>query len=491
MSVTNNHSRFGRPGEQGLSARRAADAQPGKAVHADLDGVVPFPHLEPGSRAQRSALPRTCPSTADVLPLSQNPVNVPLDELSEAAITALLSSAESAGHQAACLWFRTSKYGVVEEIHGHAAGQKLMKHIEARLGECLREDDVLCRVTDNEFVIVLYGIDDMNHVASVANRVLAHCGGVYDTGDLQLHVRASIGIAMYPADATQPHDLLRFARMALRDVNHQHPTQYRVFSPQLLTRLRDRAWTVTELQRALEQDRLVLHYQPQYAMDTQRIVGVEALVRLVTESGEVIGPDHFIELAEQTGQIIQLGRWVIEQACQQLGRWQKAGGPRLRMAVNISPSQLMATDFCATVDAAVSRAGIQHSDLELEITERQVIEHLPRVERTLRTLMARGVRVAIDDFGTGYSSLACLMQLSIHAVKVDRGFMAQIPENGRAGRIVALIIDMARELELDLTAEGIETDAQHRFLLESGCAFGQGYNFARPQSARAIERLLL
>ncbi len=491
MSATTNYSRSGKPEKQGLSARRAADTLAGKAVHADLDRIIPFPPPGPGSHAQGSALPRTSPSTADVLPLGHAPIHLPLDELSEAAITALLRSAGSAGHQAACLWFRTGKYGVVEEIHGHAAGQKLMKHIEARLGECLREDDVLCRVTDNEFAIVLYGIEDMNHVASVADRVLAHCGGIYDTGDLRLHVRASIGIAMYPADAKQPHDLLRFARMALRDVNQQHPTQYRIFSPQLLTRLRDRAWTVTELQRALEQDRLVLHYQPQYAIDTQRIVAVEALVRLVTESGELLGPDHFIDLAEQTGQIHQLGRWVMEQACQQLGRWQKAGSRRLRMAVNISPAQLMATDFCAMVDAAVSRAGIQHSDLELEITERQVVEHLPRVEQTLRTLTAKGVRVAIDDFGTGYSSLAYLMQMSIHAVKVDRGFMAQIPENGRAGRIVALIIDMARELELDLTAEGIETDAQHRFLLESGCAFGQGYNFARPQDAQAIERLLV
>jgi diguanylate cyclase (GGDEF)-like protein len=491
MSATKTFFRSASPGEQGQFARRAADSQAGHVVDADREGIISFPALGPGSHLQGSAFPRTGPSAADVLPLTQDPVNLPLDELSAAAITALLRSAASAGHQAACLWFRTGKYGVIEEIHGHAAGLKLMKHIEARLGECLREDDVLCRVTDNEFVIVLYGIEDMTHVASVADRVLAHCGGIYDTGDLRLHVRASIGIAMYPADAAQPHDLLRFARMALRDVNQQHPAQYRMFSPALLTRLRDRAWTVTELQRALEQDRLVLHYQPQYAIDTQRIVGVEALVRLVTESGELLGPDHFIDLAEHTGQIHQLGRWVIEQACQQLGRWRKAGGPRLRMAVNICPAQLMATDFCTSVDAAVSRAGIEHSDLELEITERQMVEHLPRVEQTLRALMARGVRVAIDDFGTGYSSLACLMQLSIHAVKVDRGFMAQIPENGRAGRIVALIIDMARELELDLTAEGIETDAQHRFLLESGCAFGQGYNFARPQSAEAIERLLL
>ena len=252
----------------------------------------------------------------------------------------------------------------------------------------------------------------------------------------------------------------------------------------------DRAWLTAELERAVQQDRLVLHYQPQYTIDTQRVVAVEALVRLVTESGELIGPNVFIELAEQTGQILQIGRWVIEEACQQLGRWQQAGLGMLRMAVNVSPCQLMENDFCAVVDAAVASAGIRHSDLELEITECQMVENLPYVERTLRVLTAKGVRVALDDFGTGYSSLAYLLQLSISTVKVDRVFITPITEDARAGRIVKLIIAMAQELGLELTAEGIETEAQHRFLLESGCQLGQGYGFARPQSAEVIERFL-
>ena len=260
----------------------------------------------------------------------------------------------------------------------------------------------------------------------------------------------------------------------------------------MLAGLRDRAWMSVELERALEQNRLVLHYQPQYAIDTQRVVGVEALVRLVTESGELIGPNEFIELAEQTGQILQVGRWVVEEACQQLGRWQRAGaGRRMRMAVNVSPCQLMAEDFCALVDAAVSRAGIRYSDLELEITERQVVENLPYVEQTLHELTTKGVRVAVDDFGTGYSSLAYLTQLSVSTVKVDRTFVSRITDDVRAERMVNIIITMARELGLGLTAEGIETEDQHRVLLASGCELGQGYGFARPKSAEDVERLLL
>ena len=252
----------------------------------------------------------------------------------------------------------------------------------------------------------------------------------------------------------------------------------------------DRAWMAAELERAVEQDRLVLHYQPQYAIDTQRVVAVEALVRLVTESGELIGANDFIELAEETGQILQIGRWVIEAACQQLGRWQQAGLGMLRIAVNVSPCQLMANDFCALVDTAVASAGIRHSDLELEITECQLVENRPYVERTLRILTTKGVRVVVDGFGTGYSSLACLQQLSISTVKVDRVFISQITEDARAGRIVNLIIAMAQELGLGLIAVDVETEAQHRFLLESGCQLGQGYGFARPQNAADIERFL-
>ena len=180
----------------------------------------------------------------------------------------------------------------------------------------------------------------------------------------------------------------------------------------------------------------------------------------------------------------------MEEACEQLGRWQRAGAGPIRMAVNVSPCQLMAEDFCAMVDAAVMRAGIRHSDLELEITECQVVENLPYVEQTLRKLMAKGVRVAVDDFGTGYSSLAYLTQLSISRVKVDRAFVSRMTDDMRAERMVHVLIDMARELGLELTAEGIETEAQHRLLLASGCEVGQGYGFARPQNAEAIERFL-
>jgi diguanylate cyclase (GGDEF)-like protein len=462
-----------------------------KLLDSEVRSVIPFgtPQDAGFERAQATP-PGTDRRSADVLPLGHGPGNIPLDNPSEAAITELLNAVRTANGRAACLWLRAADYNVLEGLYGHQVGLEFMELVEVRLSACLREDDLLCRLTSNEFVIVLKDLEDSDDAAHIADRLLSHGSGVYRTAGIGFHVQCSAGVTLYPNDAAEPYQLLRYARMALPEFNPKQPTQCQFFSTALLTRLRDRTWMTAELERALEQNRLVLHYQPQYAIDTQRVVGVEALVRLVTGSGELIGPNDFIELAEETGQILQLGRWVIEEACQQLGRWQRAGIGRIRMGVNVSPCQLMANDFCAVVDAAVSRAGIRHSDLELEITECQLVENLPYVEQTLRELTAKGVRVAVDDFGTGYSSLAYLMQLSISTVKVDRAFITPITEDARAGRIVNLIIAMAWELGLGLTAEGVETEAQHRFLLESGCQLGQGYGFARPQSAEVIERFL-
>ena len=342
----------------------------------------------------------------------------------------------------------------------------------------------------NEFVILLDRLEQREDVAHIAGRLLAHCTGGYHVAGLRLAMKGRIGMSLYPHDTSEPETLLRYARVALREACPQRGEHCHFFASEQLDRLRDQVWMAAEIEQAIEQQRVVLHYQPQYAIDTQRVVGVEALVRLQGTNGELIGPNHFIELAEETGLIVPLGRYVIEEACRQLARWRRTGCGALRMAVNVSPRQLLEADFIELIDRAVANAGIRHSDLELEITERQVVEHMAEVEQTLRTLTGRGVRFAIDDFGTGYSSLAYLMQLSVTTVKIDRAFMAQIPAESRAADIVTAIVAMARALGLTLTAEGIETPEQHQFLLEAGCELGQGFGFARPQDAETIRQYL-
>ena len=199
---------------------------------------------------------------------------------------------------------------------------------------------------------------------------------------------------------------------------------------------------VAQIEEALEQQRFVLHYQPQYAIDTQRIIGVEALVRMVTATGDLVGPDQFIGLAEETGLIVPLGRWVLETACQQLKQWQRAGNPRLRMAINVSPIQLMDDGFISMLEEVTARAGVSPADLELELTEQQVVENQTRVVQVFEKLHAKGVRLVMDDFGTGYSSLACLTQLPISAVKIDRAFLTEVPKDPRRTQALAAIIRM-------------------------------------------------
>ena len=441
----------------------------GRSVCGAAPAVIPFP----GGGANRGAT--APPETA-------------LPDAFEAAITPVLQRARAAGRPAALLVLRLGEYRLIEETHGHPLAAALIELVLDRARQCLRPEDVLHRVGRDELAIALDRLENTEEALTIAERLLAHCTGVYLLAGLRLRLHARIGIALYPDDAAQPEKLLRYARVALRETALERTSQCQLFSSELLSRLHQRVWMVAELEQALEQQRLELHYQPQYAIDTQRIVGVEVLVRLRGESGELIGPDRCIGLAEETGLIVPLGRWVIEAACHQLGRWHRAGAGHLRMAVNVSPLQLLQPGFVEIIDEAVERAGIAHSDLELEITEQQVMEHLPQVEQTLRELSLKGVRLAVDDFGTGYSSLAYLMRLSINTVKIDRSFMAEIPHDRQAARVVSAIIAMSAALGLGLTVEGIETEAQHRFLLEAGCARGQGDRFARAQSAEAIER---
>jgi len=445
---------------------------------ADTASVIPFP-AEPIS-----------PFRAEAETTGPRIFSLPLRKALREAVAPVLRRARAAGELAGCLVLELDSYREIEETFGHQLAEELSSLVEQRLVESLRPDDVVYQVAHNEFVILLDRLEQREQVANIAERLLAHCTGGYHIADVRLAMKGHIGMAVYPHDTTEPDTLLRYARVALREACPQRGEHCRFFIPEQLDHLRERVRMAAEIEQAIEQKRVVLHYQPQYAIETQRVIGVEALVRLQDTDGKLIAPNQFIELAEETGLIVPLGRYVIEEACQQLARWHRSGCGRLRMAVNIAPRQLLEADFIDLIDQAVARAGIDHTDLELEITERQVVEYMSEVEQVLRALTERGVRIAIDDFGTGYSSLAYLVQLSVHTVKIDRAFMAQIPAEGRAGRIVNAIIAMAKALGLTLTAEGIETAEQHQFLLNAGCDLGQGFGFARPQDAEAIRRYL-
>jgi EAL domain-containing protein (putative c-di-GMP-specific phosphodiesterase class I) len=376
---------------------------------------------------------------------------------------------------------RLSDYHILEETFGSAVGRQLRRTVAQRLRAVLREQDVVVGVGD-EVLLVIDGVREAAEAAVVIERVLDICRGVYLLEGRRLHVTPGAGIALFPADSAEPQELLRWARLALHANELRGTGPYQFFSVDLLRQLRARHWMAAELEDALSQHRFVLHYQPLFAVDTQRILATEALLRLRSSEGELIGPDRFIPLAESTGLMLRIGAWVIRESCLQLARWRRQGLSPARMAVNVSPKQLADAGFVGILDAAVKRAGIEHRDLMVEITEGQVVANLPLVEGAFAALSARGVQIAVDDFGTGYSALSYLTRLPLHAIKIDRSFLAGIPRDPRAERMVGAIVAMARQLSLEVTAEGVETEEQYRFLARLGCQLGQGFGFARPQA---------
>ena len=298
------------------------------------------------------------------------------------------------------------------------------------------------------------------------------------------------GISIAPQHSIHYDEQLRYARIALRHAEKRSTASLQFFSSDMLDDLQHRAAMIFELRQALKQQRFVLHYQPQYDVDTQETVAVEALIRMQGQGGELIYPDGFIDLAEETGLILPIGHWVIQEACQQYRRWRDMGCAPKHIAVNVSAKQLADRSLIKIVDAAVKDAGIEYSNLELEITEQSLIKKIAMAESVLNDLSAKGIRFALDDFGTGYSSLSYLEQLPLNVLKIDRSFLQKMDNNQRSAGLIRAMIYIAKELDLEVVAEGVENEAQQQFIQSVGCHLGQGYGYSRPQNADKITSLL-
>ncbi|MEN8802010.1 MAG: phosphodiesterase [Thiogranum sp.] len=467
---------------------RNQDIQAGAQGHA-ADNVIEFPL--PADSAGEDGGPRSTATHTSLTQVWQEAGNQDgLDGVPVEVLESTLQRLKAAGRPGALCVLRINEYRLLDETFGRRISQQLLQRVGNRLRAGLRGNDLLEQIAEDEFVLILDSQAENGQLAHIAQRLLMDCSGVYTVEGLRMHVNASLGIARFPMDASELVRLMRFARIALHETNPRSPSPYHFFSQKLFKQLQTRVWMAAELEEALDNGRFVLHYQPLFDIETRCTLGAEALLRLRTEEGELIVPDRFIPLAEEMGLIVPIGRWVMNEACQQLKRWQQQGFGHLRMAVNVSPAQLSDERFVEMVSEAVQQAGIDYSDLELEITEGQVVEYLPLIEKAFKELNDRGVRIAIDDFGTGYSALAYLTRLHWSTVKIDRSFLADIPNESSAGQIVAAIVAIAGELGLRVTAEGVETETQYRFLSDAGCHFGQGFGYARPQPAADFLRLL-
>jgi diguanylate cyclase (GGDEF)-like protein len=404
---------------------------------------------------------------------------------------ALASSRSDGTESVGLILLDLDRFKVVNESVGHAIADRLLTAIGQRLIACLRPGDTVARFGGDEFGVVLDPVIDADDAFRLAERIATGMQAPFSMGGREWFISASMGISLGQPGRTTPDDMLREAEIAMIRAEADPSTTYALFEPSMSNQTLERIDMENDLRRAIDRGELRLHYQPLVDLATDRIVGFEALVRWQHPTRGLVPPLAFIPLAEETGLIVPLGRWVLETACRQATKWQtRPGAPRLSMSVNLSARQFVQPDFVELVGTILAGTGLDPTLLELEITESVVMDQSQVGIRTLSELRDMGVRLVLDDFGTGYSSLSYLKHLPLDTIKIDRSFVAGL-ESDADRSIVVAVIALAHGLRISVVAEGIETEAQFDALRAMGCDVGQGYLFARPLPAAAAARLVL
>ena len=375
------------------------------------------------------------------------------------------------------------RFKVVNDTMGHETGDNLLREIGSRLQQGVREGDTVSRLGGDEFALIFADIGEIQHVARLAQNVLAQFASPAMVDGHEIFSQASIGIALYPTDTGDAESLLRFADSAMYHAKESGRNNFQFYSNDMTAAVQARLLMETDLRHALEKQEFVLNFQPQLDTRGRRLTGAEALLRWRDRAGNPIPPARFIPLAEDTGLIVPIGKWVLEAACAQLRQWHDAGWRDMKISVNVASRQFRDPQFPSLVRRAIANAGIPPQGLELEITESILLEHSEDTLRMLDELKNIGIALSIDDFGTGYSSLGYLKRFPIDRLKIDQSFVRDIATDSEDLAIVRAIIAMSRALHLDVIAEGVETDEQLALLQREGCHDCQGYYFARPMAA--------
>ena len=393
--------------------------------------------------------------------------------------------------QFALLFLDLDNFKHINDSLGHATGDKLLQSVTQRLKDCVRESDTVSRQGGDEFVILLAENKNSNDAAVSAQKILDELKAAHHVGKHQLHISTSIGISVYPADGLDAETLLKNADTAMYFAKDKGRNNYQFFIADMNTRAVERLIIQSNLGQAIEKQQLVLHYQPKVNIHTKEITGVEALLRWQHDEWGEVFPDIFVPVAEDSGLIIPIGRWVLRHACMQAKSWQNKGLAAITMAVNISAQEFLQKDFVESVRAVLIETRLQPQFLELEITESVLMKDTEAARKTLHQLKQLGVILAVDDFGTGYSSLSYLQRLPIDVLKIDQSFVQNIESAEDDGIIVSAIISMANSLNLRVIAEGIENANQLAFLKAHHCQEGQGYFFGHPLKAEQFSAHLL
>ena len=408
-----------------------------------------------------------------------------------ASLEKALERADRRQQKLALLFLDLDRFKLVNDTFGHAAGDRLLQEIGARLQGCVRAEDMVARLGGDEFIVILEEVAHVNDVAHLAEKIVAAVARPVALDGKEVVSSTSIGISLYPGDANNPEDLTIAADAALYRAKERGRHTYEFYTAELNTRALERLSLENSLRRALASGELALYYQPQIDLVAGRIVGVEALIRWHHPQEGMILPKDFIAAAEESGLIESIGDWALRQACAQAAAWRAEGLSPGRIAINLSGRQILNNRLIDTVQAALRDGGLQPSDVEIELEITETLLHsIERSVEVLRRLRRLGIRLAIDHFGTGYSSLSLLKRLPVDTLKIDRTFVRNIPDDTDNKAIAAAIISMGHSLGLRVIAEGVETDGQLAFLLQQGCDEVQGHLLSEAVSAEAVSRLL-
>ena len=376
------------------------------------------------------------------------------------------------------------------DILGHSGADQLLRETASRLQAVEQEGMTVTRLGADEFVVLLEDVDETSGIEQVAREMLAVLQDPFFIEQQKVQLTASIGVSLFPEDGQQVEQLIRHADIAMNQVKESRRNDFQFFSDEMHDWIRERLDLEKQLQQALENDELVLYYQPQIRLSDGRLIGVEALLRWESSERGFVSPARFIPIAEESDLILSIGKWVLEKACRQAKAWEEAGFESMTMAVNISPKQFLQKNYLELIVRILEETGLSARFLELEITENTIIQHLEHSSEFIKGFRALGGTISIDDFGTGYSSLSYLKQFPVDHLKIDRFFVRDIAVAPEDAAITKAVITMAHGMNLSVVAEGVETQAQLSLLQDQDCDKVQGYLLAHPMTAEAMTALL-
>jgi diguanylate cyclase (GGDEF)-like protein/PAS domain S-box-containing protein len=424
------------------------------------------------------------------LALHDSLTDVPNRTLLSDRLQQAMMRAHRTGSSVAVLYIDLDRFKHINDSLGHAVGDELLRSVAQRLLSCVRSSDTVSRQGGDEFLMLLADVVHPRDAALCAEKIIAVLEAPHRIAEQDLRITASIGIAIYPGDASDAERLLRNADFAMYQAKYTGRNNYQFFKPEMNANAIERQSVETDLRQAVARGEFEMNYQPKVNLETGAVVGVEALIRWNRPQYGVVLPARFIPIAEESGLILPIGRWALETTCRQARAWRDLGLSPISVAINVSAVELRAKDFLGNVRQILEQSGLEPSFLELELTETFMMQDWKSTAEILRALKGLGVKIALDDFGTGYSSLSYMKRFPIDALKIDQSFIRDMTTDSDDASIVSAVINMGRSLNMRVIAEGIQTRDQLEFLKERRCPEGQGYYFGPPVPGEELTDLL-